>query len=204
MLRRLCGPRQFLFEFQPCVPVLPVAVMLLTRWLRHGTRWNEAPTSSIHRLQRGPRYLILFAPRAFAPQQSVTLRRRCLRHWCSSRYLLHPPLHRESIQSPLPHSKLRPYPARIRPLLNDGLSHGRDETATGPFAPNNSGESQAPTYYRGCCGAWRSRCLFEQVSNSPRLAPRFKVAEGRPPSRIAAFYAAGFGAHLRYSPLLPP
>lgn len=60
----------------------------------------------------------------------------CLRHWCSSRYLHIPPLHRE-FQSPLPHSS-PPVPG-ADPPLSDGLSHRTRRTAYEPFTPNNSG-----------------------------------------------------------------
>ena len=81
----------------------------------------------------------------------------CLRHWCSSRYLHIPPLHRE-FQSPLPHSS--PPVPDADPPLSDGLSHRTRRTAYEPFTPNNSEQRSQLTCYRGC---WHviSRLLFK-------------------------------------------
>ena len=111
----------------------------------------------------------------------------CLRHWCSSRYLHIPPLHRE-FQSPLLHSSL-PVPS-ANPPLSDGLSHQTRQTAYELFTPNNSGQRLHPTYYRGC---WHvvSRCLFKRYTHS-RLLPNKSglQPEGRHPARGVA--ASGF------------
>ncbi len=71
ILHRLCGP-----------PSIPLSFSLATVLPRRDTyrvsydTEARAPTSSIHRLQRGlPGYLILFAPHAFVPQRQLLSRR---------------------------------------------------------------------------------------------------------------------------------
>ena len=67
MLHRLCGP--------PSIPLSFTLASVLPRWDTYHFRLDteaEAPTSSIHRLQRGlPGYLILFDPHAFVPQRQI-------------------------------------------------------------------------------------------------------------------------------------
>src|SRR5690606_3924393 len=71
MLHRLCGP--------PSIPLsFSLAAVLPRRsayWVTFGTEGLTPPTPSTHRLRRGlPRYLILFAPHAFAPQRQLQAR----------------------------------------------------------------------------------------------------------------------------------
>ena len=123
----------------------------------------------------------------------------CLRHWCSSRYLHIPPLHRE-FQSPLPHSS-PPVPGANPPLSSE-LSHQTRRTAYEPFTPNNSGQRLHPTYYRGC---WHvvSRCLFERYTHK-KLAPQQKRFTTRRPSSRTRRRCIRLSPIVQYSPLLPP
>ena len=70
-----------------------------------------------------------------------------LRHWCSSRYLRIPPLHRE-FHLPLHYS--RKTVSDAVPRLSRGLSHQTYSSACARFTPNKSGQRSGPTYYRGC------------------------------------------------------
>ena len=111
----------------------------------------------------------------------------CLRHWCSSRYLHIPPLHRE-FHSPLPHSS--PPVSSADPQLSHGLSHQTRQAAYEPFTPNNSGQRLDPTYYRGC---WHvvSRSLFDKYTHSRLLLTKSgSQPEGLHPARGVA--ASGF------------
>ena len=84
-----------------------------------------------------------------------------LRHWCSSRYLRIPPLHRE-FRLPLTSSSLEV--SLDLSQLSQEISQKTFQAAYGPFTPSNSGQRSPPTYYRGC---WHvvSRGLF------PRYRP---------------------------------
>ena len=110
-----------------------------------------------------------------------------LRHWCSSRYLRIPPLHRE-FHSPLPSSS-QPV-STASPKLSPGISLSTRSTAYKLFTPNNSGQRSHPTYHRGC---WHvvGRYFFPHyrhlrfVMGESGLQP-----EGRHPARGVA--ASGF------------
>ncbi len=88
----------------------------------------------------------------------------CLRHWCSSRYLRIPPLHRE-FRFPLRDSRKAVLDAVIRLSLT--LKHPTYQSACVPFTPNKSEQRSPHTYYRGC---WHviSRG-FRIVPSSPSL-----------------------------------
>ena len=79
-----------------------------------------------------------------------------LRHWCSSRYLRIPPLHRE-FHSPLPSSS-QPV-SKAGSELSPEFALSTQPTAYKLFTPNKSGQRSHPTYHRGC---WHvvSRCFF--------------------------------------------
>ena len=70
MLHRLCGP--------PSIPLSFTLAGILPRRHTYRVRFGaqaRARTPSVHRLLRGlPGYLILFAPRAFAPQRQSSAR----------------------------------------------------------------------------------------------------------------------------------
>ena len=70
-----------------------------------------------------------------------------LRHWCSSRYLRIPPLHRE-FRLPLHYSR----PAVLKAIhrLSLWISLPTCQPACAPFTPSNSGQRLPPTFYRGC------------------------------------------------------
>ena len=72
---------------------------------------------------------------------------RCLRFWCSSRYLRIPPLHLE-FRLPLRYSSSSV--SKAVPELSSGISRQTCKTSYGPFTPNKSGQRSPPTYYRGC------------------------------------------------------
>ena len=77
-----------------------------------------------------------------------------LRHWCSSRYLRIPPLHRE-FHLPLHYSRKTVLKAIHG--LSPWFSLPTCLPACAPFTPSNSGQRLHPTFYRGC---WHvvSRC----------------------------------------------
>ena len=126
-----------------------------------------------------------------------------LRHWCSSRYLRIPPLHRE-FRLPLHYSR----PAVLKAIhgLSPWFSLPTCRSACAPFTPSNSGQRLHPTYYRGC---WHvvSRCLFEQSTQHgqrPCLALEQKrFTTRRPPSRTRR-RCIRLAPIVQYSPLLPP
>ncbi len=70
-----------------------------------------------------------------------------LRHWCSSRYLHIPPLHRE-FRSPLLCSSIAVSRAVFRLSLK--ISPTTYYTAYAPFTPSNSEQRLLLPYYRGC------------------------------------------------------
>ena len=70
-----------------------------------------------------------------------------LRHWCSSRYLRIPPLHRE-FHLPLHYSRKTVLKAIHG--LSPWISLPTCLPACAPFTPSNSGQRLHPTFYRGC------------------------------------------------------
>ena len=70
-----------------------------------------------------------------------------LRHWCSSRYLRIPPLHRE-FRLPLHYSRQSVLKAVHG--LSPWISHLTCRPGCTPFTPSKSGQRLPPTYYRGC------------------------------------------------------
>ena len=113
-----------------------------------------------------------------------------LRHWCSSRYLRIPPLHRE-FHLPLHYSRKTVLKAIHG--LSPWFSLPTCLPACAPFTPSNSGQRLHPTFYRGCwhvvsrgllfryrqCSLFFALCLF--VPNHRVLQP-----EGRHHSRGVA------------------
>src|SRR5699024_10273308 len=111
-----------------------------------------------------------------------------LRHWCSSRYLRIPPLHRE-FHLPLHYSR----PAVLKAIhgLSPWFSLPTCRSACAPFTPSNSGQRLHPTFYRGC---WHvvSRCFLvryrhkfvpndRSLQSENLLPPRGVAASGFPP-----------------------
>ena len=76
-----------------------------------------------------------------------TLPESRFRHWCSSRYLRIPPLHRE-FHSPLSVSRLAV--SKGFSQLSRELSPQTYHPACARFTPSESGQRSPPTYYRGC------------------------------------------------------
>ena len=120
-----------------------------------------------------------------------------LRHWCSSRYLRIPPLHRE-FHLPLHYSR----PAVLKAIygLSPGLSRRTCKTAYAPFTPNNSGQRSPPTYYRGCWHVvsrgfllWYRHCLPIGQSFTRRI-----------PSSLTRRRCIRVSSIVQYPPLLPP
>ena len=113
-----------------------------------------------------------------------------LRHWCSSRYLRIPPLHRE-FHLPLHYSRKTVLKAIHG--LSPWFSLPTCLPACAPFTPSNSGQRLHPTFYRGCwhvvsrgllfryrqCSLFFALCLF--VPDHRVLQP-----EGRHHSRGVA------------------
>ncbi len=152
ILHCLCGP--------PSIPLGFNLAVVLPRWITYcvncGTEGVNPPTPSNHRLRHGlPGYLILFATHAFEPQRQLVPVDR-LRHWCSSRYLRIPPLHRE-FHLPLHYSRKTVLKAIHG--LSPWFSLPTCLPACAPFTPSNSGQRLHPTFYRGC---WHvvSRCFL--------------------------------------------
>jgi len=88
-----------------------------------------------------------------------------LRHWCSSRYLRIPPLHRE-FHLPLHYSRKTVLKAIHG--LSPWFSLPTCSPACAPFTPSNSGQRLHPTFYRGC---WHvvSRCFLVRYRHSSSL-----------------------------------
>ena len=88
-----------------------------------------------------------------------------LRHWCSSRYLRIPPLHRE-FHLPLHYSRKTVLKAIHG--LSPWFSLPTCLPACAPFTPSNSGQRLHPTFYRGC---WHvvSRCFLVRVPSLSSL-----------------------------------
>ncbi len=104
-------------------------------------------TPSAHRLQRGlPGYLILFAPRAFAPQRQYPSRQPpsplvflpVSTHFTATLGIRYPL--RDSSQAV----------SEAVPRLSRGISPMTGLAAYAPFTPNNSEQRWPPPYYRGC------------------------------------------------------
>ena len=116
-----------------------------------------------------------------------------LRHWCSSRYLRIPPLHRE-FRLPLHYSRKTVLKAVHG--LSPWISLLTCFSAYTPFTPSKSGQRLPPTYYRGC---WHVvsrglfvRCRLLLVPDKRSLQP-----ESLLPSRGVA------GSGLRPLPNIP-
>ena len=120
-----------------------------------------------------------------------------LRHWCSSRYLRIPPLHRE-FRLPLHHS--RSTVSNAVPGLSPGISHLTCRSAYSPFTPSNSGQRLPPTYYRGC---WHvvSRGFLLWYRHYRPIRQRFTI---RRPSSLTRRCWVRLAPIAQYSPLLPP
>ena len=120
-----------------------------------------------------------------------------LRHWCSSRYLRIPPLHRE-FRFPLQYS--RPTVSNAVPQLSRGFSHLTCRSAYTPFTPSKSGQRSPPTYYRGC---WHvvSRGLFSEYRHYRPQSKKFTI---RKPSSFTRRCWVRLAPIAQYSPLLPP
>ena len=124
----------------------------------------------------------------------------CLRHWCSSRYLRIPSLHRE-FQSPLLHSSL-PVPTASAEL-SPAFSQQAQQAAYEPFTPNNSGQRSRPTYYRGCWHVVSRRFLYRY----PQVKDPCSLSKGVYNPKAFFLHAALLGQGFpiaQYSPLLPP
>ena len=123
-----------------------------------------------------------------------------LRHWCSSRYLRIPPLHRE-FHLPLHYSRKTVLKAIHG--LSPWFSLPTCLPACAPFTPSNSGQRLHPTFYRGC---WHvvSRCLFERYTHPEGLAPSQKRFTTRRPSSRTRRRCIRLAPIVQYSPLLPP
>ena len=108
------------------------------------------------------------------------------RHWCSSRYLRIPPLHRE-FRSPLGASRLAV--SGDLSQLSREFSPRTDRSACARFTPSKSGQRSPPTYYRGC---WHvvSRGLFARYRQIFVPRKRGLQPEGLLPPRGVA--ASGF------------
>ena len=93
-----------------------------------------------------------------------------LRHWCSSRSLRIPPLHREFRSPLLPSS---PTVSKAVPRLSRGLSPQTCRAAYTPFTPSNSGQRSPPTYYRGCWHVVSRGFLLRYRQDRPLFADGF-------------------------------
>ena len=120
-----------------------------------------------------------------------------LRHWCSSRYLRIPPLHRE-FRLPLHHS--RSTVSNAVPGLSPGISHLTCSSAYTPFTPSKSGQRLPPTYYRGC---WHvvSRGFLSGYRHYRPLRQRFTIRRSSSLTRRRCIRVSPI---VQYSPLLPP
>ena len=120
-----------------------------------------------------------------------------LRHWCSSRYLRIPPLHRE-FHLPLHYSRKTVLKAIHG--LSPWISLPTCRSACAPFTPSNSGQRLHPTFYRGC---WHvvSRCFLVRVPSLSSLTTG--VYNPKTFFLHAASLHQGFPI-VQYPPLLPP
>ena len=120
-----------------------------------------------------------------------------LRHWCSSRYLRIPPLHRE-FRLPLHHSRQTVLKAVHG--LSPWVSLPTCRSACAPFTPSNSGQRLPPTFYRGC---WHvvSRCFLVEYRHYRPQRQEFTI---RKPSSSTRRRCIRVSPIVQYSPLLPP
>ena len=120
-----------------------------------------------------------------------------LRHWCSSRYLRIPPLHRE-FRLPLHYSRPTVLDAGHR--LSPWVSHPTCRSACAPFTPSNSGQRSLPTYYRGC---WHvvSRSFLLGYRHYRHRRQRFT---NRNPSSLTRRCCIRVSSIVQYPSLLPP
>ena len=120
-----------------------------------------------------------------------------LRHWCSSRYLRIPPLHRE-FHLPLHYSRKTVLKAIHG--LSPWFSLPTCLPACAPFTPSNSGQRLHPTFYRGC---WHvvSRCFLPGYRHYRPLEQEFTI---RRPSSSTRRRCIRVSPIVQYPPLLPP
>lgn len=120
-----------------------------------------------------------------------------LRHWCSSRYLRIPPLHRE-FRLPLHYS--RETVLKAGRGLSPRFSLPTCLPACAPFTPSNSGQRLPPTFYRGC---WHvvSRGFLVRYRHYRPLRQKFTT---RRPSSFTRRRCIRVSPIVQYSPLLPP
>ena len=121
-----------------------------------------------------------------------------LRHWCSSRYLRIPPLHRE-FRLPLHYS--RPAVLDAGHGLSPWVSHPTCRSACAPFTPSNSGQRLPPTFYRGCWHVVSRGFLFGYRHLFRHRKQRFTI---RKPSSLTRRCCIRVSPIVQYSPLLPP
>ena len=120
-----------------------------------------------------------------------------LRHWCSSRYLRIPPLHRE-FHLPLHYS--REIVLKAGRGLSPRFSLPTYLPACAPFTPSNSGQRLPPTFYRGC---WHvvSRGFLVRYRHYRPLRQKFTT---RRPSSFTRRRCIRVSPIVQYPPLLPP
>ncbi len=120
-----------------------------------------------------------------------------LRHWCSSRYLRIPPLHRE-FHLPLHYSRKTVLKAIHG--LSPWFSLPTCLPACAPFTPSNSGQRLHPTFYRGC---WHvvSRCFLARYRHYRPQRQEFTI---RKPSSSTRRRCIRVSPIVQYPPLLPP
>ena len=120
-----------------------------------------------------------------------------LRHWCSSRYLRIPPLHRE-FHLPLHYSRKTVLKAIHG--LSPWFSLPTCLPACAPFTPSNSGQRLHPTFYRGC---WHvvSRCFLVRYRHYRPVRQKFTT---RRPSSFTRRRCIRVSPIVQYPPLLPP
>ena len=120
-----------------------------------------------------------------------------LRHWCSSRYLRIPPLHRE-FHLPLHYSR----PAVLKAIhgLSPWFSLPTCLPACAPFTPSNSGHRWHPTFYRGC---WHVVCRGFLVWYRHYLPTQQGFTSRRISSPTRRRWVR-VPPIAQYSPLLPP
>ena len=121
-----------------------------------------------------------------------------LRHWCSSRYLRIPPLHRE-FRLPLHHSRTVVLNAVWG--LSPQFSHSTYHPACAPFTPSNSGQRLPPTFYRGC---WHVVSRGFLLGYRHLFRPRRQRFTIRKPSSLTRRRCIRLSPIVQYSPLLPP
>ena len=120
-----------------------------------------------------------------------------LRHWCSSRYLRIPPLHRE-FHLPLHYSRKTVLKAVHG--LSPWFSLPTCSPACAPFTPSNSGQRLRPTFYRGCWHVVSRHFLVEYRHYRPQQQ-EFTI---RRPSSSTRRRCIRVSPIVQYPPLLPP